>query len=174
MALGMSQGNLNYHFKTKPEIIEELYFELVEKMNSEMQKMAQNSSILSMLYTSAEMSMLNFYEYRFLMRDMYFIFRENDKIKQHYLELQKMRKEQFKMLFKTMIESQILRSEEFPDEYERLYERMNILGDNWINAFELLKKNVEEPVKYYQLLLFEAIYPYLTSKGKAEFNELAK
>jgi len=136
--------------------------------------MAQNSSILSMLYTSAEMSMLNFYEYRFLMRDMYFIFRENDKIKQHYLELQKMRKEQFKMLFKTMIESQILRSEEFPDEYERLYERMNILGDNWINAFELLKKNVEEPVKYYQLLLFEAIYPYLTSKGKAEFNELAK
>ena len=48
-ALGMSQGNLNYHFKTKQDIISRLYFDLVGQLTKEMEAMAQSYSILSML-----------------------------------------------------------------------------------------------------------------------------
>ena len=172
MALEMSQGNLNYHFKTKEALVEALYFELVEKIDEEMKTMTATYSMLSMLYTSAQKSMLIFYEYRFLLRDIYLIFREHEKIKHHYLGLQEFRKKQFLGLFESMIAQGVLRKEEFDGEYERLYERMNIIGDNWINAAGLFKGSDETVVAYYHQLLFEVIYPYLTEKGKAEFLEL--
>lgn len=172
LALNMSQGNLNYHFKTKQDIVEALYFELVQKMDAEMASMTLQFSALTILYHSAENSMRIFYQYRFLMRDMYLILRESEKIKTHYVHLQEGRKKQFRNLFEFMIQKEVLRREEFLNEYDRLYERMNILGDNWINAFELFKTDQNDPIKYYQNLLFEMIYPYLTVEGKKQFMEL--
>jgi AcrR family transcriptional regulator len=172
LALEISQGNLNYHFKAKQDIVEALYFELVHKMDAEMASMTLQFSALSVLYHSAENSMRIFYQYRFLIRDMYLVFRESEKIKAHYLHLQEQRRLQFRNLFEFMIQKQVLRQEEFLNEYDRLYERMNILGDNWINAFELFKTNQDDPIKYYQNLLFEMIYPYLKDEGKKQFMAL--
>lgn len=169
--LGMSQGNLNYHFKTKSELIEALYFELVAKMDVEMSAMSQGFSLLSTAFISAEKSMTIFYEYRFILRDMYSIFRENEKLKQHYVQLQELRNKQFKLMFDTMIEQGILRKPEIPKEYERLYERMNIVGDNWINPFELFGSS-KHSIAYYNELLFEMIYPYLSESGKKEYRAL--
>lgn len=169
--LGMSQGNLNYHFKTKSELIETLYFELVAKMDVEMSAMSQGFSLLSTAFLSAEKSMTIFYEYRFILRDMYSIFRENEKLKQHYVQLQELRAKQFKLMFDAMIEQGILRKPDIPKEYERLYERMNIVGDNWINPFELFG-SPKHSIAYYNELLFEMIYPYLSESGKKEYRAL--
>lgn len=174
LALKISQGNLNYHFKNKQDIIEALYFELTKKMDYNIKSLTSHLSPLSLMFLSAEKSMTIFYQYRFLIRDIYLIFRENEKIRLHYIQLQKFRKKQFMEMFKRMINQKILRSPEFQGEYERLYERINILGDNWINALELLKNEISNPVLYYHLLLFETIYPYLTRQGKSQFIKIKK
>jgi len=171
-ALKMSQGNLNYHFRTKQDIIERLYFELVGKLDREMASMTGSFSSLATIYVSAEITMKIFFEYRFLLRDMYLIFKENEKVKEHYINLQDFRKRQFAELFDTMIEKGVLRHEEFANEYSRLYERMAIVGDNWVNASELFRAGEDEPVNYYRDLMFEMIYPYLTEKGKREYHDL--
>lgn len=173
VALNISQGNLNYHYKTKQEIIEELYFELVEKIDAEISAITEHFSSLAILYTSTEKSMNIFFDYRFLLRDIYFVFRENKKIRSHYIQLQEIRRASFRSLFDVMIDQNLFRQEEFPNEYDRLYERINIIGDNWINAFELFNPSQKNPVQYYQGLLFETIYPYLTVSGKKEFAEIA-
>lgn len=172
--MGISQGNLNYHFKTKQDIIEALYFELVDKMSNEMNAMSQHLSLLSRLFESAAKTMGIFYDYRFLMRDIYIILKENETIRSHYIQLQEIRKGQFREIFEGLKASHIMREEEFEKEYERLFERMNILGDNWINAQEVLKGELPNPVQYYQSLLFEIIYPYLTSQGKEQYKVLKK
>lgn len=171
-ALEMSQGNLNYHFSTKQEIIECLYFDLVEKLNREMESMTQSFSSIAMMYDSTEISMRIFFDYRFLLRDMYLIFRENDTIKDHYIKLQELRKSQFSGLFGLMINNKVLRPEELSNEYIRLYERMMIVGDNWINAAELFSSDIKDTVDYYRDLLFEMVYPYLTDQGKEEYNNI--
>ena len=173
LALNISQGNLNYHYRTKQEIIEELYFELVKKMDIEMSAITEQFSSLATLYQSTEKSMNIFFDYRFLLRDIYFVFRENEKIRTHYIQLQEMRKASFKSLFDMMIRQNIFRQEEFTNEYNRLYERINIIGDNWINASELFNQIHKNSVQYYQGLLFETIYPYLTVSGKKEFAKIA-
>ena len=170
--MGISQGNLNYHFKKRQDIIEVLYFQLVEMMDAEMKNMVNSQSVLQMIFESSKISMNCLYEYRFFMRDLYLVMKENDRINSHYTDLQKMRSIQFSQIFDNLIHQNTLRKEEFENEYLRLYERMNILGDNWINTQELLQKDLDNPVEHYQSLLFETIYPYLTETGKIEFHKV--
>src|SRR5690606_22782625 len=140
-ALAMSQGNLNYHFKTKGEIVSELYFSLVQRMDYEMNKITQAQPILSFLNKSSLTSMHILYEYRFIIRDLYKVMEVDKKLKTHYLGLQKERKMQYLMLFEKMIAEGLIREEELKGEYERLYERMHILGDNWINVLDFFSKD---------------------------------
>lgn len=172
LALGISQGNLNYHFRKKADILSALYYELVESMNQQFEAMAQPTSVLSFLYQSSGKSMAVLYEYRFLLRDLYRILKDQPELKAHYGQLQAIRKTQMLTTFQTLISQGVMRPEEFEGEYHRLYERMNIVGDNWINAHELLNEEQEDPVQHYLSLLFEFIYPYLTEKGKEEYGEI--
>lgn len=170
--LGISQGNLTYHYKTKDEIIEKIYFDLAEKMNTEMQKMTVQSSSMQVLYTSSSITMKGLYAYRFLLRDLYKILKESEKLKVHYAQLQQLRTQQTSQIFTALVQEEMVRPPEFEGEYERFYERLNILGDNWINAHELLTDQIADPVKHYVDLLVEMLYPYLTEKGKKAYWEV--
>lgn len=166
LALNISQGNLNYHFKHKGDIVSALYFQLVDEMDKEMEKLVKELPVLSLLYESSYISMKTLFKYKFLMRDLYSILNSDDNLKTHYVELQTLRKQQYLFLFNNMLEQGLLRKEEMEGEYVRLYTRMNILGDNWINASLLHVDEKISVVDYYHQILFEVLYPYLTKKGK--------
>jgi AcrR family transcriptional regulator len=168
--LEISQGNLNYHFKLKEDIVESLYFQLVQEMNNQMKEMRGFSNDLITLYKVSLQTMVKMYDYRFIMIDFIHLMNENKKIKLHYSELMKTRKEQFQSIFQILIESKKLRPAEFEGEYERLYQRMNIIGDSWINVF--LTFDHSKSVSYYCNLLFEMIYPYLTKEGKEDYHKI--
>ena len=170
--LGMSQGNLNYHYKVKQDLVEALYFELVDKMDEQMNQTVNVASVLSILYQRSEQTLTIFYEYRFLIKDLYRIFRENEKVKTHYIQLQALRRQQFLMLFEGLVAEGLMRQPAFEQEYLNLYTRMQILGDNWINAQECLHADCPNPVGYYNYILIEILYPYLTKKGEGEFQLL--
>lgn len=170
--MGISQGNLNYHFRTKGEIVSTLYFELVDKMNAVTDKMTNQNSVFSHLFESSFEMMNIFFEYRFLMKDFYSVLHSHPDLKSHYKELQFIRKQQYLQLFHQLVNQNLIRHEEFEDEYSRLYERMTILGDNWINTAILFSEENQKMVEYYHKLLFEVLYPYLTNFGKVEFKTL--
>ncbi len=171
-SMGISQGNLNYHYKTKGDIVAALYYQLVEEMDQEMKKVVKEQPVMSFLFESSLTSMRTLYAYRFISKDLYHVLQAEVELTKHYLKLQKLRRQQYLTLFHHMISEGLLRSEDFEGEYERLYERMNILGDNWINAAIFFAPKGQSMVEYYHKLLFEVIYPYLTKKGKKEFCEI--
>ena len=173
-ALEISQGNLNYHYKTKAEIISALYFQLVSYLDEEMNKIVQQQSILSLIYESSYITMKTMYDFRFILKDFYSVLNADSSLKDHYLGLQQTRKQQYLYLFGKMTEEGLIREAEFESEYDHLYERMNILGDNWINAAELFQHKGNSMIVHYHKLLFEVIYPYLTEKGKSEYFKLAE
>jgi len=155
-------------------IIEALYFELVEKSDNEMELLNENIDLIMIFHQVSKKSMELFYDYRFLLRDWYFIFRQSNQIKSHYGNLYLMRKGQFAGIVEAMIKQKILKQEEFPKEYDRFFERMNIISDNWINDFETVNDGIKNPLVYYQNLIFEMIYPYLTKKGKKRYESMYK
>lgn len=167
--LEMSQGNLNYHFRLKEDIVEALYFELAAKMDEGMQQVGESTSLLGLLFDSYRRVMEGMYEYRFLLRDFYKVMREQEVIRQHYRQLQAKREKEFLLIVSALRQRGILRKEAFPEEYRRFFQRMNILGDNWINTLETLDPATTPTIDHYAALLFESIFPYLTEAGRAEY-----
>lgn len=171
--MGISQGNLNYHFKKREYIIEALYFQLVGRIDENMSKHEDQSIGLQSLFSISSIMMESFFRYRFFMLDFALIMRENDKIKKHYLQLTKLREKQFTKLFNVLIKSKILRKEVLPNEYLFLYKRFQILGDFWISSAEITASRLNKKMlKEYSDIINQAIFPYLTATGKKAYFEL--
>ena len=171
-SLGMSQGNLNYHFKKKMDITEALYHELVLGMNSLFENSPEEGNMLLSFHSKLEDSMRLLYQYRFFLRDIYKILKDNESLRKHYLSLQELRKAQVLYFFQILQQQGLMKKEAIEGQYERLFHRMNILSDNWINAYEIQVDKLEDPIKHYRRILFEQIYYYLTEEGQEVFKQL--
>ncbi|VAW27701.1 hypothetical protein MNBD_BACTEROID06-1064 [hydrothermal vent metagenome] len=171
--MGISQGNLNYHFKKREDIIETLYFQLVTNIDHSMSGLQQSKNPFQLLVSISQTIMSNFFEYRFLLLDFVQIMRENEKVKTHYSELSTQREQQFSMLFNLLIENDLMRKEILPNEYKNLYKRFQMLSEFWISDAEILNSKItKKTISIYSKILTQAIFPYLTSKGQKEYHAI--
>ncbi len=171
--MGISQGNLNYHYKKRDEIIEALYFQLVARIDMEMEKSAGEESPLEQLFEIMNRIMDSFYEYRFFLLDFVHIMRENGTIRQHYGKLSQKREKQFKLIFAGLVHGGLMRDASFAGEHQLLYKRFQILADFWMASAEAVEKTIDrDTVAAYAQLIAGELYPYLTNKGKEEFHRL--
>ncbi len=172
--MGISQGNLNYHFKKRADIIEAIYFNLVKAMDGSMAKVEQSEIGLQLLYDISASVMNNSYTYRFFLLDFAQIMRENATIQTHYSNLVNLRKSQTMGLFAMMVEREIMRKEQLPNEYMHLYKRVQIFSDFWMTSAEVEKTQLDEKlVTEYLEIIVQSIYPYLTAKGIEQYNALS-
>ncbi len=170
LEMGISQGNLNYHFKKRDDIIESLYFQLVRKIDSSMSSFQKQDNALQVLFEISQMIMTNFFDYRFFLLDFVQIMRDNETIRNHYAELTLRREQQFSELFKSLVENNLMRKEVLPDEYNFLFKRFQILGDFWLSDAEIFNSKISKStIATYSTILVQAIYPYLTLKGQEQY-----
>ncbi len=171
--MGISQGNLNYHFKKREEIIETLYFNLVNDIDLKMSKHQDNEISIEFLLNLCTSIMDDFYKFRFFLLDFVQIIRENKVIKAHYFELSKIREKQFSVLFNILIKKGIIRKEILHNEYTFLYKRFQILGDFWISSAQVTRARISvKMIAEYATIINQSIYPYLTEKGKVAYHNL--
>ncbi len=169
----ISQGNLNYHFKKREDIIETLYFQLVQNVDSSMSSMKEPKKPFQLLVSISQTIMSNFFEYRFFLLDFVQIMRENKKIRTHYTELTILRELQFLSLFNLLIENDLMRKEVLPNEYKNLYKRFQMLSEFWISDAEIHNsKIIKKTISTYSVILTQAIFPYLTLKGQKEYHSI--
>lgn len=173
--MGISVGNLTYYYKTRDALVEALYLQLVEHLDGLVGGMSPDALDLKLVYTFGRASCEVFYAYRFIMIDFAQLIRYHQPIRTHYQQLSIFRTQQFEALFGGLIQLGLLRAPEFEEEYNYLYRRMRIFGDYWL-ANALVDHETLPPILIEeQLQIFmAAIYPYLTTKGKAEYWELWK
>lgn len=171
--MGISQGNLNYYFKKREEIIEALYYQLLEKFEEEKSKLQTHTMDMQFVIDSNKAGMESLYQYRFLMIDFNQVMRENPKIHAHFIELEKIRKITYLQSFQIAIAMGWMREPEFEGEYENFADRIRIFGDSWIASEYVYHFDEQEnAVSKNQNLLVEMFYPYFTEKGKKAFLEL--
>ena len=171
--LKMSQGNLNYHFKKREEIIEQLYHQLVLNIDKNIGLISLDEVSVKSIYTICKSILYQFYEYRFFLLDFTQIMREQSKIKTHYQQLLTIRKSQTLAIFQALIQKELIRSEELPSEYENLYTRIQILADFWMSSITIQDNPIsKKTTEKYILIIFENLYPYLTKKGILEYQKI--
>lgn len=167
--MGISQGNLNYHFKKRQDIIKALYLQLVDRMDNIFHNLLAMEIGLPLVFQSNAAMIDAFLDFKFFMLDFVQIMRENRDIHQHYLQLQEVRRQQFEGIVLLLQKQGLVRQEEFEGEFSNLQKRMGIVGDFWISSSEVLDPDHKNQALEYRNILSEFIYPYLTPKGKKEF-----
>lgn len=171
--LNISPGNLTYHYKKKADIIEAIYFELVDHMNEVFEISQEENTNFETLTKITEGLFDVLLQYRFFFIDIVQIIRNYPIIATSYRKIQETRKKQFKGMIAQLLEQGIIRSEELPNEYEELYTRIQINFDFYLSFVGVnniqLKQNYIEEQK--QTFLY-TIYPYLTLEGKEKLSFL--
>lgn len=167
--LFISQGNLNYHFKHREDIIEALFFQLMETFEAEKSKLDTEKMDFQFVLDSTRNGMEALFKYRFLMIDFNQVMRENPKIHQHFKELEEIRKTTYLYSFDLAIKAGIMRAPAFEGEYVGLNERIRVFSDFWIASAEIYNEPAESTVDKYHNLLVEMFFPYFTKEAQREF-----
>ncbi|MFS4467902.1 TetR/AcrR family transcriptional regulator [Maribacter sp. 2210JD10-5] len=171
--LNMSSGNLNYHFKKRVDILEALYFQMVEVFDNRIEELDHQKISLQYIRLNIETSMQEMIDYRFFWTDLYHLLKSNKKIEKHFEAVKTERINGYHFVFDCLIDQAILKEPSFADEYLLLIERMINYSNTWIYASALYKnvKNSDETIKHASFQLLSMLYPYLTSLGQKDFKK---
>lgn len=165
--LGMSCGNLNYHFKKREDILEVLYFEMVAVFDQRVLELPQQKISMSLIYQEVRTSMQRMIAYRFFWTDIYNLLRTSPNIKKHFQQVYEQRIKGYLYLFAELRQQGLLKKSAYKNEDQFIGKQMVHFSNTWLygmvlytNDFgdEILEENVSN--------LLGLLYPYLTAKGQ--------
>ncbi len=127
--LNISQGNLNYHFKRKEDILTNLYFEFFAFSESN----AYNNQDFELHHFIEEYlnGMKKVFAYRFILLDLEQLFMEVPSIKIHFQQVNQFRDQLYLSAFQKGIENGIFISTNEKDALAWV-EIIRFFGDHWI------------------------------------------
>ncbi len=172
--IGISHGNLCYHFANIDEIVFRLYENLVAELDLMIEKVSVKDISLAMLFETTHYIFTIFFKYRFLMIDFVNVMRKIEKIKQHYQLLMSRRRMEFGLVIQNLIAQGIFKPELFENQYQDTISLFMIYADFWIGHAEIFspEKTEEEKINHYLKIYFHGAAFYLTEKGFADFQSV--
>ena len=173
LELKISQGNLNYHYKKREDILEALYFEMVTDFDARVNNLAVTKIDLAVIYQQSRVSMFQMAEYNFIWRDLSQLLRENDTILKHFTEVYQKRFLGYKYVFGLLVAAGEMRPSEVENEYDHLASRLISFSDFWLSSVALYQTPLTPAtISEHHLILFETFYPYLTSIGQMAYRKV--
>jgi len=171
--LGISQGNLNYYFKKREDILEALYFEMVQDFDDRVKRTVNEKMSLELIYHESKLSMLRMFAYRFIWQDLHQIVRENTKIKTHFLNAGIKRRAGLNYAINILRENKIVKDESYQGQYEHTIEKLINYSDTWISSIDMYKSKIKEiDIEQKHIVYFSIFYPLLTKRGQKIFDTL--
>ena len=183
--IGMSHGNLCYHFASTDALIEALYLRLVGEMDAVIlmphpENIGRGDLLgdaealarldLSTMYQTTLKTYTLLYQYRFLMLDFVHIMRRIEFVRTHYQQLSLVRRGQFTFLLNQLKINGLVRADLSEQETNDWISLATLFGDFWLsNAAILYDGNEEDKVRYYADLFMRLGKLYFTERG---LNEL--
>ena len=173
LKMNMSSGNLNYHYKKREDIFEALYFEMVSEFDQRVDVLPNIEVSMEQLSNDVESSMKRMLDYTFFWTDLYNLLSISDRVREHFQEVYKKRISGCFLLFQKLKQKKLIREASFEKEYNFLAERMINYGNTWLYSSRLYSNALDTyNIEYYVNSYLSILFPYLTSKGKREFQNL--
>ncbi|WP_198674104.1 TetR/AcrR family transcriptional regulator [Chitinophaga alhagiae] len=169
--MGISHGNLQYHYANTNVIIQELYNKLVDGFDALLLGApAQVTDEIAFFREGARASFRLIYEYRFIYLHFVEIGRRIPAITKHYRQNLKDREPQLMHLFSLMRKKGTLRKDIPDDVLKLLVHQVFIVCDFWLSSNEItMQLKGKKALDYFSRLFLGMFYPYLTPKGLQDF-----
>jgi AcrR family transcriptional regulator len=168
--LGMSHGNLCYHYPNTGTLVEALYYRLVSEMDTaveaSLQQAAESGIDLDFAYAQMQIAFSGLQRYKFLMLNFADVMRAHPALRAHYRALTQARKDQFNVLLNALEVGGWLTPERYKNQRAAWVEQAALIGDFWIASAEILSDDTpEEQLAHYLRLFILSLKPLMGDKG---------
>lgn len=171
--VGISHGNLCYHFPNTDAIILALYRKIVVTMDEQARQALEATTELELMLQIGEQGFRILYHYKFLMLDYVRIMRRIPQIEEEYRALLQLRQQQFEQIFQSMVQKGWLIPEPVTGHYADLARRLMVFSDGWIPHAEIhFTGPAEAAIQHYAGLFMSELIPLFTTKGLQQFKKL--
>lgn len=163
-SIGISAGNLHYHFKHTDDIIVTLWNQLLSDFDQLVSALEQAEEInLVSLKSFYQQSFERVYKYRFVFLHFVAIATRIPVVRKDYKNLVKRREKEFKGVFHTLIQNGIFRND-IPDSvWTALVRQIFIIGDFWLSNNQLTEGLKDKKAAMAFANQIDALfYPYLS------------
>jgi AcrR family transcriptional regulator len=172
--VGISPGNLYYHYKNKEEILIEIYQEMSDTFvgYNSFTRIMQSDNPLKELSEMFDLYGELFWHYRFLMRDATVLMAIYPQLKSMFLERQEKRIKQIESLLNYLLQHNIL--EHIPAEEISLRAKLHwFISTYWQTFITIGSEITKNSIKEAKVVIFKLqLYPYLSEKGKKMWKEI--
>ncbi|MFB6456201.1 TetR/AcrR family transcriptional regulator [Chitinophaga sp. Hz27] len=172
--IGISHGNLQYHYKNTEELILALFTQLSAEMDLLMTSVVATPAAPSFhnFRDNIQKAFTIFYKYRFIFLHFVAIVQRVPEIKTRYNSMDDFREQQFSQMFAHYRELGIFRNDIPAQIWKELITLLYITSDFWLphNEIKLGLKD-QAAVQHYVQLISNMFYPYLTEKGIITWRE---
>lgn len=172
-ALEMSPGNLTYHYKNTDFIIYELYLDLVHAIDQTIFELNNRELDLRLLFEQLLGNQRKMFNYRFVLLEFATIARRVEAVKHHFRHLIRTRQQQFQLFLTVLMDQGYLKGAiEHHTQLEMIFQSF-IFSNAWLpDAYIHFDQPDERVIPFYARLQMSMMLPYLTNKGKQQYEEI--
>lgn len=164
-AVGISEGNLTYHFKKKENLIESLLLEAVDTFpTGTPQTLEELDAIFEDMQQNVQKNLYFFLHYAQLSQSSPEICQKQSIRYSKLLE-------KLKRAFQNLNEAGLLRDEVFSGEYDNMIDTLYMSIIYWAPFMEL-KKTAHADNTEYRNYAWNSMYHLLTEKGRSKLQEI--
>jgi AcrR family transcriptional regulator len=142
-ALGISPGNLYYHFRNKEEIIRALFEQQFARWDAGYAFPNDHMPNLDDLQQLVRATFVTAWEYRFIYRELIALLRRDSQLHQRWVEVRARGFTGFQELFDLFVAVGVLRAPENPAEVTRLAELCWLISEFWLASVEVSGETVD-------------------------------
>lgn len=163
-AMGISPGNLYYHYANKESIIRDLAGQMADRASKVFDVSFDQPLMTADLMRMARQNYEIAWAYRFIYRELIALLNHDPELKTTVMENRRRAFADFQPLFWAFVEWGVLRPPAEPLEIDRLAELAWMMTEFWLPAVELGGREVtEREIDHGLELLVQLLRPYLNS-----------
>jgi AcrR family transcriptional regulator len=169
--LGISPGNLYYHFRNKDEIVEELFGRFEGKVDVSPGRHAGGPEAIEDLWLYLHLMLEAIWEYRFIYRNLDDLVARNPRIRARFNRLIDRKLESVSALCAALARSGLMRARD--DEIRALARNVIVVATYWIN-FQSLRRRPSDGADVGQGAhqVMSLVAPYLVGEAREHLDRL--
>jgi len=163
-ALGMSPGNLYYHFRNKEEIIRALFEQVFARWDELYTVPGDRLPTLADLQQLVRATFGTSWEYRFIYRELIALLRHDDQLQRRWVEIRARGFAGFQELFDQFVAAGVLRAPNDPAAVTRLAELCWLISEFWLASVEVSGESVDSAQMQRGIaLMLQVLDPFVVS-----------
>ena len=161
-ALGISPGNLYYHFRNKEEIIRALFEQQFARWDADYVFPDDRPPNLDDLQQMVRATFVTAWEYRFMYRELIALLRRDEQLHQRWIAIRARGFEGFHALVELFVAAGVLRPVPDPAAITRLAELIWLISEFWLASVEVSGKTIDATQMQHGVeLMLQVLDPFL-------------